>query len=617
MRRRGRRSPELDKLHKLPPVDVAAGLRARLEAELGRLGGMVAPGTIVARRGLPGVPPLVQGGLDGDLRLVATEVLVDDTWPWPLPLTWGALMAEAEAEAAQTCADMLAEVQRGLELTVPDLRPGVAARDLTSRWPWPTSAAALRVLLSKIDADPRFSWPAEAAPAAVAAWAYDALERAEPGTGADLLRVVETGWRAQRIDLPGGGLPFAGLALLYLAEQDVRRGLQRPAIAVDAGRVHHDLVRSWGTVDRDGVRHRAAPADLDTSEDGLRVELLGAGGHVQLELPYGESWGEALIQLLRRLRGDEGLRHWTALLRLWSVEGKRRGSVRWMLDDHLRALGLRPDDLEARRAIAAQVAAMTQVEVVVYGKDGGQRSRAPLVLVGRRYERIDGAGWAMEGLELLPNPLLYEGVRTTEGSLGTNWAPAPVELAMVSPASHPGLQGLGLVLTMRLRWDTGRGLDGSTYTGRSLLELAGIKVSRAHPGRAWARLERLLRKLSEIESLVYRWEAPPAADAICRIWPAAWQADRLQRGLARHVEERPSDQLLPRTGAELASWRADRGLSQRELAASLGLSFRQVQYAESPGRRAAALPRDVAEAIRSREPPSGRADTSWRHKKPG
>jgi len=75
----------------------------------------------------------------------------------------------------------------------------------------------------------------------------------EDGRGDAELESVEDG----RIPLypplvtpDGDVLPGGGLALLYLAEQEVDQGRRRPVLAVDANREHHDLLAGWGGLDK-------------------------------------------------------------------------------------------------------------------------------------------------------------------------------------------------------------------------------------------------------------------------------------------------------------------------------------------------------------------------------
>jgi hypothetical protein len=579
------------------PMDGGGGARSPHEAIRASRAGMVVEGLLAGKYALTGSRPVtIAAGLD--------------------------LVERARAEVV---AEVVAEIERcAAALVEPKLRDAVLARDaVAARWPWPGWALVLDLLTAGY-------WPGDAAPLEVARWARTGLnaeaarlgEHGRPGDA--LVLDAERGalprtWTARepvldllaedRPDLPadldptaaamlariGGartyGLvpspagpplryPAAGLALLHLAEREVEAGLRRPAVAIDAGNSHHELLTGWKGIPRDGRRHRAAPGGADEM-DG-RVELLLPGTATQLALPLPmEGLSASAVALLRELRGAKGLRHWCALQRLLSVEGGRQGWVRWTLDEHLEAMGYNAttrEDPTKRAEAAAEVEELTKLELVVYDKANTARSRAPLLTVGGRFERIAGAKWALEGMELKINELLYRGVRTPGGTVGTNWMPAPVELAKLDHARHPYAHGLGMLLAIRMRWDIGDG-RALRLTGRKLLDLAGIPYAERRAVEAWRKLKRELDALTKVELLTYRWDAAPWTLAgVCEVAPAGWMMDRVGRGLVP-VERPPAD--IPRTGAELLEWRTARGWSQRAAAGRLGVSQQALSKAEA------------------------------------
>lgn len=610
-----------------PPVDLRAAVGARLDALLTELRAEVAtnPDALLA------MPAGADGGRTAHEAVAASrgdayaEGLLAGkyalTGAGSRPLTVGAALDLVERARAEVVAEVVGEIERCADALVePKLRAAVLARaEVVARWPWPEWALVLDLLTAGY-------WPGAAAPLEVARWARDGLnaeakrlgELDRPGDGlvldAELGRLPRT-WTAREpvleleevkpLDLPAdpdaaralagfgrrqsfgpspNGLPLrypaAGLALLYLAVREVEAGLRRPAVAIDAGKHHHELLTGWKGIPRDGVRHRAAPGGADFAEG--RVELLLPGTATQLALPLPmEGLSASAVALLRELRGPKGLRHWCALQRLLSVEGGRQGWVRWTLDEHLEAMGYGASTREdpAKRAeAAAEVEVLTKLELVVYDKENTARYRAPLLTVGGRFERIAGAKWALEGMELRINELLYRGVRTPGGEVGANWMPAPVELAKLDHARHPNAHGLGMLLAIRMRWDIGDG-RALRLTGRTLLDLAGITYTERRAVEAWRKLERELNALAKVELLTYRWDADPwTLAAVCAVEPAGWMMDRVGRGLVP-VERPPAS--IPRTGAELVEWRTGRGWSQRAAAARLGVSQQALSKAEA------------------------------------
>jgi len=518
---------------------------------------------------------------------------------------------------------LAAKLARGItsfarELVQPKLLDAVLARpDVAALWPWLepgprqsdsgvawTTWAALREALPpppvrepvrepvRKHTEPgdlwRYWWPGEAAPAEVARWAQDALNRLEDGRGDAELESVEAGNMLLRVPLmtpDGDVLPGGGLALLYLAEQEVDQGRRRPVLAVDANREHHDLLAGWGGLAK--TSHQTPgriPHTWENEDSGeVWVELFAPGLSTQLTLPLdGLAVHDKLIRSLKQLADWEGVRNWAALLRLLSIEGGRAGWVRWTLDDHLAALGYNPArrrNPKTRERVARMVELFSEVELGVVA-DGRERERLPLVLVGSRFERLEGSRWRLDGMQLQVNPLLYRGVRNIDnGEVGRYWFPTVPEVAQLDHRIYAPALMLGLVLPIRWRWDLGEQRDHTALSGSNLLTTARITYSRNDPGRAWDRLERNLDKLVDIDALG-RWEADDGGrdqDAVYRLYPPAWAIDRFRHHVPV-LESKPDE--LPRTGTELRAWREGKGWTQTELARALGVSRRTVVRAE-------------------------------------
>lgn len=624
--RKGLRAPKRTHALAVPNIDRRGLALARLDAVLAHLNAqfdaereMLLP----TPAQFTGSKPSISRSSPAPLLEVAAGSEDD-----PRPQTVGDMLDTADRDRDGLATDLVAEVEWwARELVKADLLTAVLARpEPVARWPWPMSGGGnvlVRLMRAVREPTPNeptpneptggggpegrgWWWPGEAAPLDVARWARDGLNRTS-GTariGDELVDIAERhGFLAF---LPAGGPPPAGVALLYLAEREVREGLQRPAVAVDAGRTHHELMVGWKDVPRDGRRHAAAPGEVDFV--GGRIELMLPGRPVQMALPMAEqSVSEGAVHLLRELRGPKGLRHWCALQRLFSVEGGRRGWVRWTLDEHLAAMGYRKntsEDATKRAEIAAEVEQLTQMELVVYDAANVARHRAPLLLVGDRYERLAGSAWRLEGMEIRVNDLLYRGVRDPKtGELGTNWWPIPVELAQLDHVRHSYAIALGMLLAMRFRWDAGDGRRHTRLSGRKLLELAGIPYTDHRAAEAWTKLERELGELERIGMTApANWIGDPwTLDGICCLSPAAWIEDRTTRQLV--PEERPTEDL-PRTGAELTSWRKSRAWSRREAARRLGVTSQALDLAE--GKPAESLGPKVAAAL-----------TRWRGKEGG
>jgi hypothetical protein len=458
--------------------------------------------------------------------------------------------------------------------------PGTSAYDLETQ---PSSGLDLR-------------WPEDVAPKEVAEWL---LEHAQDLAEAERLRDAIKGdighdWATSAMarlvapasdaasTLPGTDpvtLACVVTAQAFRAWRAIQQDLRRPMIAVDAGRQHHNFVCGIRDLPKDRTPRKAKVIDG-------RVEILAPDGRsVQLLLPLDGEGGlhRATIETLRQWRGWEGVRHWAALQRLVSVEGGRSGSVRWTLDAHLDALGYNDRvrrDPAVRQRIAREVELLTRLELAVYAPDGSLRARQPLLVVGTKYDRLQGTTWTLEGMELKVNEWLYRGVRDPKtGKLGTAWHPAPIELAQIDHVRFPYAILLGLILPIRWRWDLGS-RDHCVLSGENLLATAGIVLSKDHPGRAWDTLRQNLGELQRRGGLGhYEWEGEAWTEtATCRLYPPQWIRDRTLHGLTP-FELAPPPAIL--TGEELLSWRKKRGISQAECAKMLGVSERTIRGAEA------------------------------------
>ena len=366
------------------------------------------------------------------------------------------------------------------------------------------------------------------------------------------------------------------LAQVYTAWLALQRDLRRPFIALDAGKTHHTLLTRWRDLPKDGefrVQTRDGRAEIIAPDARGKMGLLLDVHEIPLQL----------VEAIRKWRSWHGLRHWAALQRLFTAAG-RTGRIRWNLDGHMDALGLAARsrrEPRIRKKIAHEVEALTRLEIAVYNTDGSLRLRGPILAVTQRGEALHGSEWALEGLELVIHPVLYEGVRKGSGELGTLWTPAPAELAQIDERTHPHALALGLLLPIRWRWDYDSGQDHLILTGQKLLETAGIHRSAQNPNRAWQTLDRNLQALQAIGGLGHvEWEPGEqhTLEGRCRLHPPTWVRDRLVHRLFPEETSRNADVL---TGADLAEWRRSLGLSQEALASQLGLSERTIRRAEA------------------------------------
>lgn len=574
---------------------------------------------------------------DRDTAVLSWNLGGEKIFPMDLPLkfvvlkrTIGEALAFIDQHREELTAWAADQIYTLLPLVPSKLRAATIAREsLYQQWPWislPSIAElvdtleALRALapsqpgeLPSTAGTPN-EWPPQVAVNDVIAWVRMVMQTSPQNPAVlwyagryESFRLYCEQLRTEKnIDVPqvawesypgADEIYFPALGVLYAAYQEVERDRRRVAIAIDAGIHNHHLLTGLRDLPKNNQPH-----DVTTTADG-RIELLGPGLSVQLTLnldPDSNTPSEALVRAIRDTRGWPALRAWTALQRLFSVEGGRQGWVRWTVDGHMDALGISKKNrtkADVREKVARQVEAFTKLELAVYDTHGRERERRPLILVGAKYDRLEGSAWHLDGMQLTINPLLYSGVRQASGRLGANWHPAPVALAQVNEASHPHTYALGNILPIRWRLALAEGKDHITLKGDSALAVAGIKYHPRKPADAWRRLERDLNELQRIEGLgQWEWEPadpPRTLESRLHLWPAPWALDRTVHEV-RPVELPPTEAAL--TGAELKAWRTRRALTQHAAAARLGVSRYTVIRAE--GKPEDPLTRELAQKVR-------------------
>jgi hypothetical protein len=380
--------------------------------------------------------------------------------------------------------------------------------------------------------------------------------------------------------------PLLPCMIIVSLDKDVRRELMESMIAIDASVPHHEVVAGWTKETKKPKAKRTRKRSLYRAQDNPgRLELLAPGGSVQIRIPFdGQSLTESFVETIRNWRDWFGLRNWAALQRLLSDKGMRTGRVRWLLSEHLDALGYSErsrEDPELREKIAKEVELFTQLEIAIYNPDGTLRLREPILSSTRKYDALRDGKWALEGMELQIAQSLYEGIRNFEtDKLGSNWFPAPAELPQIDHRNYPHAIALGLILPMRWRWAWSEKKEYVALSGQKLLELANIPQSPENPRRAWDTLKLNLDELERIKSIGrIEWKGEPyTSSAVARIYPSHKLLDRTHRGL-RAIEAKKPD--LPVTGAEFVEWRKGKGWSQAEAAKQLGVGIATVKRTES------------------------------------
>jgi DNA-binding XRE family transcriptional regulator len=383
--------------------------------------------------------------------------------------------------------------------------------------------------------------------------------------------------------------------LLYVAHvvsvaKRVELDRAKEAMAIDASREHNELLTGVRDIKKDRVKHTGARGiDRIRGKEGApdRYEIVAPeGGMMQLSLPIaGECLSEAMAKAIREWRGWEGLRHYSAMLRLLSVEGSRTGKVRWTMVRHLDALGVSDDsrsDPAYLERVGREVELMTRLELAVYAPNGQLRMRQALFTPSRKFDRLHGSTWSLDGMELEIHPLLYSGVRDTDsGELGSNWYPQTAALPTVDHVRYPHTYPLGLILPIRWGWDWKKGRDHTRLGGGELLRLAGIPYSSRRAADAWTKLKKNLAELERVGGIGrIEWEGEPwSLSGFAMLYPPQWARERTVHQI-RPIEIKALAFAVPMTGTELAEWRKSLDLTQAAAAERLGVSERTIRNAE-------------------------------------
>lgn len=598
--------------HSAPPVDLRAAVGERLDALLAELRAELAshPDALLAlpvgMEGERSPHDAIRASREGYEGLLRGKYAL--TGERPHTLAEG--LALVERSRAAVVAEVVAEIERCAgELVEPKLLAAVLARaEVVASWPWPEWALVLELLTAGY-------WPGAAAPLEVARWAREGLnataarlgERERPGDllVADAEYGLPRTWTARALNLGAPNVddlgrvtftaptvtelplryPAAGLALLYLAEREVRQSGRVAVVRVSANKASRAALSVLSAGAEPSV-----PWDAQWNDGWAELVWNGKPRAVQFRLKFGtDTMAPALVSGILNELQEDGVRDWLTLHRMAAEQGAT-GKVRWTWAEHrertaydriIRAKNATDAELAAK--VVGRLERMKGAELrwnvsTADGKYAWARiGPFGLIDIPAGGGVLTEAGREQRIAKIELNPSIYEGA--ARGSKAPHFALLP-ERALELPGPQ-----LRLLAHLFLDFHYAGEASGVGRKAGTLWTYAGIRDGDATTRGRWPDATRALnRALDAIGAAVgWDWSCDPGenADTLYRIRPPTWWSDRVLRGVP--ADYGPSLASVPRTGAELKGWREARGLSQRAVAELVGVSQPTVLRAERRG----------------------------------
>jgi hypothetical protein len=444
------------------------------------------------------------------------------------------------------------------------------------------------------DKEAGYYWPPEVAPEDVAV----ALERTKNRDAVEMARMLREGifYVANgRLNARGEGRsnapaveaharamahwPVDVCALVVACEREVRDDARRKVVPIPSTREAAAAL----TVISQGPK---GPWE-QMQRTGGTYELVWAGERrsYQLALQFGTpDFDVCIIKGILDELQEDGLRDWLLLHRMAAEQG-RKGNFVWRWSEHRdrsayarRIAQDNVSDRAAAEAVTTRLWRLKSAEIRAYRK--GQGGREGWVRLGP-FGLLDipagiRNGTFLESAMLAINPVLYEGAR--HDSPTPHFALLPDE-ALLLDGKRLRLATMA-ALAMRYARDEGCLVRRKARTLWEDLNAGGGAPAAKHWPRTESILHRALDDLGRIGVLGdwVREPGPYGPEVLYTLRPPAWLCDQLVHGITPELG--PSKAKLPHTGAELVTWRKERGWSQAKAAVELGLVLKTLQRAE-------------------------------------
>jgi len=322
----------------------------------------------------------------------------------------------------------------------------------------------------------------------------------------------------------------------------------------------------------------------------------------QLNLLNDEPLSAGLVKAIQAELQDDGVRDWLTF-HVMAEEQGGTGDFRWSWREHRERAGYdrrvaskSTRDAEVAAACVARIGRFTRAEARLEQERGGRKfwvriGDHGLLDVPAGIDELTESGWLTTVAAVRLNKGILAGAR------GRERAPYYALIHRDIIALPRIERTLGTLLAFD--WRVARDNGGTVVrTARTLWDYARIQGGQWEKRKRWPEarrsLDRALDVLGERIGLDWHVEAAGAhgldgPDARYIIEPPPWWRDRLLHGVSPVLGQNTAG--VPRTGAELAEWRSEHGVSLRQAAAIVGVkSPETIRKAETKAN--ATLPAD-------------------------
>ena len=393
--------------------------------------------------------------------------------------------------------------------------------------------------------------------------------------------------------------PLLTCALIVSIAKDVEADRHIPAVKMGARPAARATFRmlAEGPPTKGGFT-RWVPGQTGLNKHTGNFELVWEGRRdpYQLALLGDEPLSAGLVKAIQAELQDEGVRDWLTFHVMVERQGGT-GDFRWAWREHRELAGYdrmlanksaRTTDSDFAAGCVARIARLTRAEVRMERERGGRifwvrLGDHGLLDVPAGIDELTTAGRLTTVADMRLNRYILAGARAREREPYY----ALIHQGIIALPRIPRTLGTLLAFDWRVARDNGGSV---TRTARTLWDYARILGGQWKQQKRWPQARRSLDHALDVlgKTIGLNWQAEPdgahgldSPDAMYTIAPPAWWRDRVIYSVPPVLDV--STAGVPRTGAELATWRAEHGVSLRQAGDILDVSHEAVRKAEAKG----------------------------------